>query len=69
MGKEWIALTDLPETERTKLRWLLRNAAENGIVAEGVAIKFGRQWLINTEILPAFLQQQTLLSLKARGVK
>lgn len=63
----WKALADYPDNERTKLRWLLRGADENGIVAEGVAIKFGREWRINTEKLPAFLGRLTLRQLPRRS--
>lgn len=60
---EWQRITDFPDKERNKLKWLVRHAASNGIVEAGVALKFGREWRINVERLPEFLRQQTLAML------
>ena len=60
----WKTLSEFSERERTKLRWLLRNARENGIVEAGVAMKFGCEWRINAARLPDFLIQQTHQRLK-----
>ncbi len=59
----WERISDFSETEQHKLRWLLRNASENGIVDQGVAVKFGREWRINERKLPKFLQKLTLATL------
>ena len=59
----WIGIADFSDGEQLKLRWLLRNANENGIVAQGVAVKFGREWRINERKLPRFLQKLTLETL------
>ncbi len=58
-------LADFPDDERTKLRWLLRHADENGIVEAGVALKFGREWRINSSKLPDFLRRLTMKSLRS----
>jgi len=59
----WIGIADFSDAEQIKLRWLLRNANENGIVAQGVAVKFGREWRINKRELPRFLQKLTMEAL------
>jgi hypothetical protein len=59
----WPALADLPRDEFQKMKWLLLHAAENGIVADGVAVKFGRERRINTAKLPEFLRKETLRTL------
>lgn len=52
-------LKHFPTTEHSKLKWLLRHADENGIVEAGVAVKFGREWYIASDKLPAFLAEHT----------
>lgn len=59
----WSKIADFSEGEQLKLRWLLRNASENGIVDQGVAVKFGREWRIHEKKLPGFLRKLTLASL------
>ncbi len=59
----WLGLAEFSKAEQLKLRWLLRNASENGIVNQGVAVKFGREWRINERELPRFLQKLTLETL------
>lgn len=56
---DWIPIQEFPSKEQNKLRWLLRHAAENGIVGEGVAMKFGREWRVNKRKLPGFLCELT----------
>ena len=56
-------ISDFSRAEQFKLRWLLRHAAENGIVNDGVALKFGREWRIDEKKLPLFLRKLTLASL------
>lgn len=56
---DFIPLKDFPPTERQKLKWLLRHAQDNGIIAAGVAVKFGRDWYICAAKLPAFLAEHT----------
>ncbi len=63
----WLSIADFDEAEQLKLRWLLRNANGNGIVAQGVAVKFGREWRINPSKLPKFLQKLTLKTLETRS--
>jgi hypothetical protein len=60
---DWKLIADFPADEQAKLRWLLRHAAENGIVEAGVACKFGRTWVINPQRLPDYLCKQTLATL------
>ena len=63
----WKKISDYPEAEQHKLRWLLRYAAENGIVDAGVACKYGREWQINENRLPDFLIEQTRRLVAARA--
>ena len=63
MHDDWKALAEFSKPEQIKLRHLLRNARTNGIVADGVAVKFGREWRVNEKDLPAFLRKLTLASL------
>ncbi len=60
---DWLLITNFPPDEQNKLRWLVRNAADNGIVEAGVAIKYGRSWRINPQRLPDYLRDATLASL------
>ena len=59
----WLLLSDLPREDFQKMKWLLRYAGENGIVKDGVAVKFGRTWRINRAALPEFLRKETLRTL------
>jgi hypothetical protein len=63
----WQRIDEFPRTEQSKLRWLLRHAPDNGIVEAGVALKYGREWRINSERLPGFLMRQTIAALGERG--
>lgn len=60
---EWVPIADLPVAEQNKIRWLVRHAAENGIVEAGAAVKYGREWRINRVRLPEFLREHTLRTL------
>jgi len=55
-------LADLGERDRVAIRWLLRSADENGIVREGIAVRFGRAWWIDAEKLPAFLAKRSAIA-------
>jgi hypothetical protein len=60
---DWKPLTAFPAEERNKLRWLIRNAASNGFVEAGCAIRYGKEWRVNASRLPEFLKRQTLAAL------
>jgi len=57
--ENWKRLSDFAAREQHKLRWLLRHADENGIVQAGVALKFGKEWHVNTQLLPGYLLDAT----------
>jgi len=61
MMEGWKPLKSFSEKERQALRWILRYARTNGVIEAGVALKFGREWLINVDNLPAYLHEQTML--------
>ena len=63
----WKKISDFEASEQQKLRWLLRHAAGNNIVKDGIALKFGREWRINERKLPRFLQKLTLETLGTRS--
>lgn len=63
----WTRIAEFPTKEQNKVRWLLRHSAENGMVEQGIAMKFGREWLINREKLPAFLVELTLRKERGRA--
>lgn len=65
--QNWKSLREFSKKEQQKLCWLLRFAETNGIVEAGVALKFGREWRINTDTLPAYLLEQTKKSLGNRA--
>jgi hypothetical protein len=65
--QNWKPLRDFPTKEQMKLRWALRFAETNGIVDAGVALKFGREWRINTDALPGYLIEQTKKALAERA--
>lgn len=67
LGPEWIRISDMPQREITKLRFLLRHAHENGIVEKGAALKYGREWFINRAALAEFLKRRTLDNLRAKA--
>jgi hypothetical protein len=57
--QNWKSLREFSHKEQMKLRWLLRFAETNGIIEAGVALKFGREWRVNTDALPGYLLDQT----------
>jgi hypothetical protein len=64
MTGPWKGLSEFDESEQNKLRFILRGAAHNGIVEDGVACKYGREWRINTDRLPDWLIKRTRLALQ-----
>jgi hypothetical protein len=62
-------LASLSAPERSSIRWLIRFAEENGIVREGIVIRFGRNWWIDTERLPDFLRRQSTVVSRGRAVQ
>jgi hypothetical protein len=61
---EWSTIRDLPKDQQQKVRYLVRNALDNGIVAAGVAVRFGNEWRVNRTKLPTFLAELTLRTLE-----
>ncbi|MBL8202422.1 MAG: hypothetical protein JNK40_15765 [Chromatiales bacterium] len=63
MSGPWKGLSEFSDSEQNKLRFILRDAANNGIVEAGVACKYGREWRVNTDRLPDYLLERTRLAL------
>lgn len=63
MGASWKSLAEFDEREQNRIRFALRTAADNDIVADGVAAKFGRLWYINVDRLPDWAIKRTRLAL------
>lgn len=67
MMDDFQTIEQFPKGERNKLRWLIRHAPENHMVEDGVAVLYGRQWLVNKARLPDFLRKQTLAAISKRA--
>lgn len=63
MPRPWTPLAEFEKSERNRIRFALRTAADNDIVADGVACKFGRLWYINVDRLPEWAVKRTRLAL------
>ena len=64
----WKKISEFPEAEQNKLRWIVRHARHNGLVESGAAVRYGHAWLINEAKLAGFLQKQTLQALGKEAV-